>query len=212
MQIVLSEKLSTDDKLYVSDGEYVDLPATNIKILDTNIVLPAIFPKESRKPDTIVNYIGKSVKWKPRQLRIRNERKRIKIVNAIESGKFQECGIYPGITNHVWGELKHWEEKLQVENIKRWWKKLNEKTYSTFVSVKGLRDQYKSLSQALPENADFSVAMASCIIGSDLATDDYTSFNNCCINMFKKVYFERWGSKKRFQRYDSDSLLMLLRK
>ncbi len=67
------------------------------------------------------------------------------------------------------------------------------------------------ISETFSENSDFSVAMAAYLLGCDLATDDYTSFNVGSINRLKKIHFEKWGPEKRFCRHDSDSLLMLFR-
>jgi hypothetical protein len=216
MEIALTEKLCPDYRLCIGPGEYLDLPATNIIIFDTNILLSAIFPKKKRKAHKIVEHSRKqySDKWSKclvEEKNIRSEGKKIKIVNAIESGEFHKRGIYPAITNSVYGELKYFERVFQVRNIEEWGKKLRDIIYRPILSVEHLRNSYPAISEAFQENADFSVAIASYLLGCNLATDDYRSFNVASNNKFKKIYFDRWGLEKKFLRHDSDSLLMLLR-
>lgn len=218
MILELSEKLPADCTLHVKEtGEKVELPASKIVVLDTCTVFPSMFPPEMRKSDVIANYIEelrpkfqKNPYLHSEQIKI--EERRIKLVNAMEKGEFQKHGIYPGITNSVHGDLKFFEKIFKIKNVDRFWGNASDdRYYAIFLPVEDLRRCYKPFSEAFKENSDFSVAVASYLLGCDFASGDYTSFKQASMNMFKKAYFERWGSKKRFLRHDAESLLMRLK-
>jgi hypothetical protein len=218
MEIALTKSLSTEDKLCEIDLKgYVDLPAEKIIIFDTNIVFSSIFPRKVRKCVNLMKTKNneRDVRGSKRSLyqkNSRDEEKRIRVVNALEDGEFKRLGLYPGITNAVYGDLKHFERVFQTRNLDEWIKSVSDKVYRVFVSVEDLRNHNRVLSDTFPENSDFSVAVASYLLGSDFATDDYDSFCNASVNRLNKEYFDRWGSKKKLSRYDTDSLLMKLSK
>lgn len=218
MQITLSKSLSVNDKLQIKGSGLLDLPAASVIFLDTNMVLPAIFPEEMRNPNVISSYVerinSKNIKnrfyWRSREVEI--NRKRIRIIKAVETGEFKRCGLYPGLTSPVYKDLRTFEEMMKTGNIEMWRNEMSDRIYDVSVSVEDLRGCNKSVSEAFPGQTDFSVAASSYLLGCDLATNDYISFSNNSMRRFENAYFERWGSKKRFLRHDVDSLLMLLSK
>lgn len=217
MEIALSENLSTNDKLCVADSKnHLELPASKMIILDTNILLPAVLPRENRRPTILVDFeeqYHKSISNKPywRSSEFRRGEKRIEVVNAIEDGTFQKHGLYPGFTDSVYGELRHFDGRFQTRNIEKWKDELKDRTYLVFTPAENLRIN-KTLSETNLKNSDLSVFVASYILGCNFATDDYGSFDTGCTNRLKNAYQERWGSRSKFVRHDTDSLLMLLRK
>lgn len=217
MEIALSKNLSTKDKLYVADSKnYLELPANNMIILDTNILLPAVLPRENRRSTVLVSFeekYHKRIPSKPlwRSSKLRKEEKRIEVVNAIEDGKFQKHGLYPGFTGPVYKELKSFDGFFQTRNIEKWKDELKDRTYLVYIPTEDLRT-HKTLSETNLEHSDFSVVASSYLLGCNFATDDYSSFDTACMNKLKNAYTERWGSRSKFVRHDTDSLLMLLRK
>ena len=217
MQIALPSNLSIDDRIYIKElGKYIKPPVDQIILFDTNILLPTIFPRKRRKPGVITDVMERFHRSENYKLKIyqrKQESKRIEVINSIENGYFQDLGIYPGITNSVYGELQHFQEVLGLEdNLTEWRRKFEDRLYSIFISIKSTRKLYPILSGMFKENGDFSIAISSYLLGCDFATDDYSSFNRHVIKEFKRAYQERWKDKKSFLRHDSSSLLMLLNK
>lgn len=217
MQIELPSNLSIDDRIYIKELEkYMIPPVDQIILFDTNILLPAIFPKKRRKPGVITDLMERfhqPKNYRSKMYQRKQESKRIEVINSIENGYFQDLGIYPGITNNVYGELQHFQEVLGLGNsLIGWRKKFEDKLYGIFISIEDTRKLYPSLSKIFKENADFSIAISSYLLGCDFATDDYNSFNRHVMKEFKRIYQERWKDKKIFLRHDSSSLLMLLNK
>lgn len=218
MQIDLSKSLSVEDKPQISGSGCLNLPATNIIALGTDIVFPVIFPEEKRTPHIISSYVEKihqndiedKIHWRSKEER--SQEKRIQIVDAIEAREFQRRGLYPALPSPVYGELKTFEGMFRIGNIKEWKNKVSDRIYDISVSVENLRASNRPLSGTFPGQTAFSLAVASYSLGCDIATNDYISFNVASLNKFNKAYFERWGSKKRFVRHDTTSLLMLLSK
>jgi len=187
-------------------------PASNLILIDTDILQPAAVPKEKRELSEIMKQ-RKRVYGKSKGLlskRKKNEyRKRIKVVDAIEGGQLSAIGKCPAVTNKVYWELKHFERLSRTENIDNWFKKMSGRVCSVFMDVEDYRKKYPVISNVLKKNADFSLATASIELGCDIATDDYISFEIGVLNRIRNKHRERWA-RSDFTNYDSVSLSMLM--
>jgi hypothetical protein len=199
-------------KINLYKGWKRQYPASDLILVDTCILMPAAIPREKRKLSEFLkqrhHVYGKSG-GRELKFEIKMCKKRISAVDAIEEGRLSAIGKYPAITNNVYGELKYFEESSKTGNIGNWFKEMSGHVCSVFLDVKDYRQKYSVISNALKENADFSLAVASIELGCDIATDDYDSFEMGVLNRIRNKQRERWP-RSEFVKYDSDSLCMLM--
>lgn len=195
-----------------------------IFVVDTCILFPTILPRKRRNIRTIVDYdekinklikifneSKKSISYLRSGVRKRR-RRQIEVVDLLEDGKFKDRGIYFGITDSILEELITLEGTFEKKNLGRCITDVENYIYKIFLDVPHLREKYRPISKMFKANGDFSLAMASYLLGCDIATDDYTCFNESTMKKLKEIYNERWGSGRELKRHDSVSLLMLLNK
>lgn len=216
-------------KIEISDTEWgMPLFEKKIFIIDSCIAFPIILPRKKRNVSTLMkcskkvtdskkvtelmNFTG-DVRFES-YLRSSTEklrRRQIEVINSLEDGGFKKRGVYIGITNTVLNELKTFEGIIEKKNVENWTKSVGDYIYKIFLDVSHLRRRYQSISKLFDEDGDFSLAIASYLMGCNIVTDDYRSFNIPTMKRFCEIYDDRWRLKKVVEKHDSDSLLMLLR-
>lgn len=218
MEIFLNREIRKDKVIYVGGNlKEIKLPATQLLLLDTNILFPAIFPPKERNENKLAYYCEHVIpgykasnKLRKRAIDVLWNKRRIKVVDSIENGILQKKGISPAITNKVYGELKNLEKICNQSYLNIWKEKLRNEIVSVNIYVKYFRRTHPAFSSTFDESGDFSLAITSYELGCHFASDDYRSFDRSAMKLIEKMYFERWGPH-RLKRHDSESLCMILR-
>jgi hypothetical protein len=228
-----------NEKHNVYGVEVPQLRCGDLFIIDTNIIFPAILPRERRSVGNIQKIMKKLPSEKRRVRRekrkkIRNQSpkklmaeytrkvsiRRIEVVNAIEDGIFYNKGFIIGITNIVYDELLNLERRCREDNARRWLRKVKGKyVYSIYLPIRKLRNKYPDISKKLEHPGDFSVVMAAYLLGCNHASDDYRSVAGLSkSDELDEMSYVRWGNKwggghrNEFKQWDSEGLIMFLGK
>lgn len=217
MKICLKSEMPKCSELPVEPQGKIALPAKGIVLVDTDILFPVIFSPNKRNPDALTRCSEEKSKysWEDKPFLLRSNRRynerRIQLVNSMENGEFQRRGLYPAITNVINGELYYLQKTFGTDYLECWMSKMKGRIYYVSLNSKSCREQCPTLSAAFEHEGDFSLALAAYQLGCDFASDDYTSFGAASMKILNRMYFERWGSQRRLNRHDSDSLQLLLR-
>ena len=179
-------------KVYYYNLSRLKLPTKEVILLNDDILAPILKSRDYRTA------FSHSVRENSQDI------KKTQVINSIEDGKFKKHNIYPGVTLPVLSSIS----KKDSEGLVKAWKE-NNQDHVYFIDTLEKRDN-KKLGAVFPDHVDFSVGVASLILGCDIATDGDTCFNNFSLIEFKKMYFDKWGTKSKFKTYNSESLLNLL--
>ena len=177
----------------------VQLPAKEIIVVNRDLITPILLSRDKRNKyaveqyDKILGLRGKTAN-------------KVRIVNAIEDQKFKKAGIYPSITSRT---LESLEKLDRSKLIERWKESVGREVYFS-KDYYNSGKTYKEFSKYLSDEADVSTLVSSYFLGADIATDE-SAFSNWALRDFKRDFFERWGTKKRFNKYNSDGLIRLIR-
>lgn len=189
----------------------VPILSRRLFIIDTCTLFPAIFSRKKRNVNEVEKYTLKlhPLSDKRSKIAVRAEIREhakhcIELTNLIEDGKLRKRNIYPGITIQVFKELEKLNNTCRG-NLDEWINSVKNSIYVISLPIKELRENYDEISDTFGANGDFSVAMASLLLGCDFISDDYNSFNQKSIRLIKKRYKNRW--KKVLTRYDAQSFL-----
>ncbi|MFH0928887.1 MAG: hypothetical protein V1818_00860 [Candidatus Aenigmatarchaeota archaeon] len=198
----------------------IELPAENLIAVDANIIMSAVLPREKRTLYEFLKHKNRAFlknhnhsyeKTGGRTLvkEKRNCKKRIKIVNAMEDGYFNNKGLCPIITNKIYAELKYFERLSGATNIDSLIESMEGNFCTVLLQTDYYRRKYPVISESLKEEGDFSIAAVSVELGCPMISDDYISFNTGIQNRIKKEQNKKWP-RTNFMLYDSESLAMLL--
>jgi len=218
MLIELYEEPHPVSSLFVKGSDKrLQLPAKDMIVLDTSVLFPTIFPLDEVDINQILAYrakIHREFVQNPLTNRINKLKceRQLKVSKAIGEDIFQKIGYKPATTEVCCDELSALGKDVKGYHFYLWKRKVSDSMVEIRVDVKYFRQAYPRLSNLLKDNADFSVAIVAHLLGCDFASDDYSSFNAATNNVMKDIYFQRWGSQKRLNRHDSESLCILLSK
>lgn len=218
MLIELYEEPHPTRSLFVKGSDKrLQLPARDMIVLDTSVLFPTIFPLDEVDVNQILAYAAKIHRdfvQDPLTNRINKLecKRQLKVSKAIDEGVFQKTGYKPATTEICCDELSALGKNVKGYHFYLWKRKVSDSMFEIRVDVKHFRQAYPKLSDLLKDNADFSVAIVAYLLGCDFASDDYNSFNAATNKVIKDMYFHRWGSQKRLNQHDSESLCMLLSK
>mgnify|MGYP000250476745 CR=1 FL=1 len=180
-------------------------------ILDACVIFPAILPRRKRNVQAIKECIERLHRKRNRWTTVEKcTRRQIELVNSIEDGRFQRKGYYFGVTDTVFDEL-YGLGKASRQDVKKWFDGVKDNVYQIYLPLNDFRKRYKTLSDNLSDDGDFSVAIASYSLGSPFASEDYWCFDRRVMKIFGEMYRKRWGMKRKFEKHDSESLIMRLK-
>lgn len=192
-------------------------PDERLIVTDACILFPVLFPREKRNPERIERLserLAPQFPIKPSEYLLKRDsrkitKRQIDVVNALEDGRFKERGIQIGVTNVVLGELRTLGTYLEGRHFREWWYGgIKEDVNFIYTPVRSFREKYPEISGMFEDNGDFSIALATYVLGTGFATDDYGTFNYKALKDLRGIYFDRWGLDRKFENYDSQALLM----